>query len=96
MARGVDPRGDWTVVIITKCDVVQSGDEAGAGACLITKCGVVQSGDEAGVGACLSWSVLALISVRSSTLHKILSKSCSMDGLPFGIVLLLRSSQASL
>jgi len=29
MARGVDPRGDRTVGIITKCDVVQSGDEAG-------------------------------------------------------------------
>ncbi|KAK7883400.1 hypothetical protein LTR67_011271 [Exophiala xenobiotica] len=29
MARGVDPRGDRTVGIITKCDVVQSGDEPG-------------------------------------------------------------------
>ncbi|KIX03127.1 uncharacterized protein Z518_06677 [Rhinocladiella mackenziei CBS 650.93] len=29
MARGVDPRGDRTVGIITKCDVVQNGDEAG-------------------------------------------------------------------
>jgi hypothetical protein len=31
MARGVDPRGDRTVGIITKCDVVQNGDEAGVG-----------------------------------------------------------------
>ncbi|KAL2394004.1 hypothetical protein ABEF93_001977 [Exophiala dermatitidis] len=31
MARGVDPRGDRTVGIITKCDVVQTGDEPGVG-----------------------------------------------------------------
>lgn len=29
MARGVDPCGDRTVGVVTKCDVVQSGDEAG-------------------------------------------------------------------
>ena len=28
MARTADPRGDRTVGIITKCDVVQTGDEA--------------------------------------------------------------------
>jgi len=61
MARGVNPRGDRTVSIITECDVVQNGDEAG-------------------IGRCHSWTVLGLISIRSSALQRTLSKSSIMDG----------------
>lgn len=36
MARAADPEGR-TVGIITKCDVLQSGDEQGVGGCLIMR-----------------------------------------------------------
>lgn len=33
MARAADPEGTRTVGIITKCDVLQSGDEQGVSGC---------------------------------------------------------------
>lgn len=65
MARGVDPRGDRTVGIITKCDVVQSGDEAGVG---------VYAKD-------LPKTTLELKStVRLFALRRIALRTCSMGG----------------
>jgi hypothetical protein len=74
MARGVDPRGDRTVGIITKCDVVQNGDEAGVSNHFI----IFKSDIELKFG------------IRSFESHKILSKTCSTDGLRFVIALRLR------